>query len=236
MTTLRLLFLPLLLGVGLGLQSRAHAQGGEAMFPAPYRPGLRIRTPDWGSESSRDRNGEADKVMDWLSIRIGDRVADLNAGGGYYTVRLVRRLGQTGIVYAEDDDPGYLAELRGRLEREGFPFVLIVQGEPNDPNLPPGSVDIAILAHRYHEIPNPYEYFYRLFSSLARGARIGIIEEERPTDHGGTPAALLRCELGALGYREAQFSFLTPSTAYLAVFTAPDSLTAIQEIKPCGAQ
>lgn len=226
--------LPLLVWASLGLARPAQAQ--DAVFPEVYRPGLRIRATDWGSESVRDEKGEAERVMDWLEVRSGNRVADLEAGSGYYTVRLARRLGQTGIVYAEDDDPGYLAQLRVRLEREGFPFVLLVQGEPGDPRLPPGSIDIGILSHRYHELENPYEFFYRLHASLAPGAKIGIIEEERPTDHAGIPAALLRCELGALGYREMQFTYLTPTTAYLAVYSPPDSLPAVDQIRPCGAQ
>ncbi|MEO8201588.1 MAG: methyltransferase domain-containing protein [Gemmatimonadota bacterium] len=233
---LRLLLLAAaLIAFDSGSPSVALAQD-DSSFPPVYRPGLRIRTPEWGSEASRDQRGEAEKVMDWLSIRTGDRVAHIRAGRGYYTLRLARRLGQTGILYAEDENPGYLAELRGRLEREGFPFVLVVQGEGGDPRLPPGSVDIAILDHRYHEIENPYEFFYRLFPSLAPGARLGIIEEERPTDHEGTPAALLRCELGALGYRETQFTFLTPSTAYLAIFVAPEALPPVSQIRACGAE
>ena len=40
--------------------------------------------------------------MDKLGIAERDRVADVGAGGGWFTVRLARRVGPNGRVYAED--------------------------------------------------------------------------------------------------------------------------------------
>ena len=213
-------------------QSVASAQD-LTVFPRPNRPVSRIVSSSWDSEAARDRNGEADRVFEWLGLRMGDRAADIGAVSGYYTVRLARRLGPAGVIYAQDVNPDYLTNLRLRLEREGFPFVLLIQGDPADPKLPPGSVDVAILSHMYHEIENPYEFFYRLHSALAPGARVGIIDLERPTDRHGTPATLLRCELGALGYRETQFTPLTPAQGYLAIYSPPDRLPAVSEIRVC---
>ena len=40
--------------------------------------------------------------MDALGIGRGSVVADLGAGGGWFTVRLAGRVGPNGMVYAED--------------------------------------------------------------------------------------------------------------------------------------
>ena len=40
--------------------------------------------------------------MDALGIADGSRVADLGAGGGWFTIRLARRVGPNGLVFAED--------------------------------------------------------------------------------------------------------------------------------------
>ena len=85
----------------------------------------------------------------------------------------------------------------------------------------------------YHEIENPYEFLYRLRPALAPGARIAIVDVEKPTQDHGTPPALLHCELVAVGYREAESRSLAPADGYLAIFTPPDVLPLPASIKPC---
>ena len=50
----------------------------------------------------RDEWQQPERVMDALGIADGAHVADLGAGGGWFTVRLATRVGPNGIVYAED--------------------------------------------------------------------------------------------------------------------------------------
>ncbi len=202
-------------------------------FPRPDRPVARIITSGYSTEEKRDRQGEAERVMDRLGIKPGMRVADVGAGDGYYTVRLARRLGPGATIYAEDVEPRYLRGLADRLEREGVRGVALVHGAPGDPKLPPDSVDVAILSHMYHEIENPYEFLYRLRPALARDARVAIIDMSRATQDHGTPPDLLRCELATLGYREMDFVSLAPADGYLIVFAPPERLPAPPSIKPC---
>jgi hypothetical protein len=63
--------------------------------------------------------------MDRLGIRPGVRVADIEAGSGYYTVRLARRLGPGATIYAEDIKPDYLKQLEARLRRDGIEGVTV---------------------------------------------------------------------------------------------------------------
>jgi len=145
-------------------------------FPTPDRPVAPIISSAYSSERARDERREAERVLNRLGIRTGLRVADIGAGDGYYTVRLAARLGRTARIYAEDVKAEYLKRLEVRLIREKIRGVILVQGEPSDPKLPPASVDVAILAHMYHEIENPFEFLYRLRPSLAPGARVAIVE------------------------------------------------------------
>jgi SAM-dependent methyltransferase len=203
-------------------------------FPPAARPVASIVSPSYSEDSKRDAAGEAERVMDRLGITPGVRVADIGAGEGYYTVRLVRRLGPGATVYATDVETTYLAQLGARLQREGIGGVTVVLGAPRDPRLPPRSIDVAILSHLYHEIENPYEFLYRLQPALAPGGRVGIVETDRPTQDHGTPPALLRCELAAVGYREIDFVLLTPADGYLAVFEPPLAPPAPESIKACS--
>jgi len=204
-----------------------------AGFPAPERPVAGIISPVFSDEATRDGNREADRVLDRLGITPGVRVADIGAGTGYYTVRVARRLGAGATVYAEDIKPEYLEQLRARLGREKIQTVTLVLGRPGDPMLPHSSIDVAILSHVYHEIENPFEFLYHLQPALAPGARVGIVDVDRPTQDHGTPPALLRCEAAAVGYRQVDFVSLAPAEGYLAIFVPPVRLPAVDAIKPC---
>ena len=206
----------------------------ERVFPTPNRPVAQIISAEYSDEKTRDLHQEAKRVMDLLGIKSGVRVADIGAGRGYYIVRLLARLGPDATIYATDVDADHIKELQARLKSKGIGGVKVVLGSPNDPNVPPAAIDVAILAHVYHEIGNPYEFMYRLHRSLAVDARVGILDLDRPTESHGTPPKLLRCELGALGYREALFRYLKPADGYLMVFVPPDELRPVESIRACS--
>jgi ubiquinone/menaquinone biosynthesis C-methylase UbiE len=221
-----------LLATGLLWAGEAVDQN-RLVFPRPDRPVAPIVSPAYSDEKTRDSKAEAERVMDRLDIRPGFRVADIGAGDGYYTVRLARRLGPSATIYAQDVKADYLKRLEARLEKEGIRGVRLVLGMPNNPKLMPDSVDVALLSHMYHEIENPYEFFYRLRPALAAGARVAIIDLDRPTQDHGTPAALLRCELEAAGYRQIEFVSLAPAEGYLAIFVPSPELPPGSLIRPC---
>ena len=202
-------------------------------FPAPVRPVASIVSDQWATEDGRERAGEARAVMDLLGIGPGMRVADIGAGSGYYTVRLAARVGPEGRVLAQDVVPDYLRGLRRRVAREGLSNVAVSQGEAHDPLLPPGSVDVALLVHMYHEIEQPFGLLYNLLPALRPGARVAILDTVRPTSQHGTPPALLRCELAAVGYREMAFHPLENGAEYLAVFVPPERAPVVEAIRPC---
>lgn len=225
----------LLLGAALlsACQASAPSGGDGLRFPAPDRPVAPIVSATYADEEARDANREAERVMDRLGVAPGVRVADVGAGDGYYTVRLARRLGVGATFYAQDVERPHLKRLEERLAREKIDGVTLVLGAPRDPKLPPVSVDVTILSHMYHEIENPFEFLYRLWPALAPNARIGIIDAARPTRDHGTPPALLRCELAAVGYRQLDFMWVEGAEVYLAVFVPPNALPAADSIRPC---
>ena len=225
-----------LVAIGLlgACQRHASPESDGLTFPLPNRPVAPIISPAYSDEATRDRDREAERVFERLGVRSGLRVADLGAGEGYYTVRLARRLGPGATVYAEDVDPTFLKGLQARLAREDLTGVRTVLGAPQDPKLPASSIDLALLSHVYHEIENPFAFMYRLRHSLAADGRVAIVEADRQTQNHGTPPALLRCEMAAVGYRQVDFLPLAPTENYLAVFAAPAQLPPVESIRPCG--
>ncbi|WP_299651060.1 class I SAM-dependent methyltransferase [uncultured Jannaschia sp.] len=179
-----------------------------------------IVAPEFWNETDRDGIGEATRVRELMGFGPGDVVADIGAGTGYHTVRLAPALEPGGRVVAEDVVPEYLADLQQRLEAEGIDNVDLVLGDYHDPRIADGSLDGAILVHMYHEIGQPYAFFYNLVPDLVEGARVGIVDLDRPTERHGTPQALLECELGQVGYELVSTHDLDRS-GYLAIYTPP---------------
>src|SRR5262245_2622707 len=91
---------------------------------------------DWLDREERDIEDAPDRALDALDIRPGMTVADIGAGSGYMTVRLARRVGPAGKVYAEDIQPQMIELLNGRLQREKTTNVQAVLGTVDDPKLP----------------------------------------------------------------------------------------------------
>jgi SAM-dependent methyltransferase len=205
-------------------------------FPSPQRPVAPIVSPSRSSEKHRDSLNEAGEIAGLLEIRPRMTVGDIGAGSGYHTVRLSPLVGPAGTVIAEDVTPNYLVELARRTERLGLRNVKFALGEPHDPRLPAASLDVAILVHMYHEIAQPYAFLYNLAPALKQGARVGIVDQERPTPEHGTPIGLLRCEMSAVGYREIATHQLAGDGGYLAVFSPPGEATRKSpgEIIACG--
>jgi SAM-dependent methyltransferase len=204
-------------------------------FPSPDRPVADIISPMWHSEKERDDAGEPAQLVRLLGIKSGMTAADIGAGSGYYVVRLSPIVGPTGKIIAEDVLPEYLRDLKKRARDRGLQNVVISLGEPHDPRLPTGSVDVAILVHMYHEISQPYALLYNLVPALRPEAHVGIVDAFKPTSEHGTPPSLLRCELAAVGYREISFDHLTGSNSYLAIFAPPsiESRTEPNAIVAC---
>ncbi len=166
--------------------------------------------------------------MSLLGIVAGMGVADIGAGSGYYAVRLSRRVGLFGRVYAEDITPAYVSDLRKRIGRDttgagnrgndtaAYSNIEVILGTADDPRLPAASVDRALLVHMYHEITQPYALLYNLFPALKSGAKVGVVDVDKPTSSHGTPPGLLKCEMSAAGYRQVEFHAL--AVGYVAVF------------------
>ena len=219
--------------IGASMLAASAAVAADAAFPAPDRPVASIVSPIWSNEPDRDAADESGQLVRALGIRRGMAVADIGAGSGYHTLHLSSVVGPTGRVYAEEVTLAYLAELRRTVQARGLANVEFVLGKPDDPALPPASIDRAILVHMYHEVAQPYALLHRLAPALKPGALVGVMDLDRPTQSHGTPPRLLRCEFEAVGYRQTSFRVLDGGVGYLAIFAPPKSLPPPQAIKPC---
>ena len=169
----------------------------------------------WAYEGfNRDSWQKPEQVVRSLGIKPGDYVADLGAGGGYFTFRLSQAVGSSGKVYAVDVDQGMVEYLKQRTVDEGRRNVEVILAEYHDPRLPENGVDLIFITNTYHHIENRVAYFRRAKRHLRFGGRIAIIDftgkgwPERWFIH-PVPKEIIRSEMEAAGYRvQQEFDFL----------------------------
>jgi len=162
----------------------------------------------------RDDWQQPGRVIEALEVRPGARIADIGAGGGYFTFKLAAATGETGEVYAVDVDRDMVEHIAQRASSEGMPQVRATLAAPGDPGLPEGRIDLVFLANTYHHIEDRPAYFAQLRRALAPGGRVAIVEFR---DEGllhtlfghATGGDEMRAEMARAGYRvERDFDFL----------------------------
>ena len=117
-------------------------------------------------------------VMDALGIHRGTRVADIGAGGGYFTFHLARRVGTAGRVYAVDLQRAALTDIAQRASKERLTQITTVQGTDEDPRLSPASVDVILVVNTYHEFRAFDAMMQRFRAALKPHGLLAVIEPE----------------------------------------------------------
>jgi SAM-dependent methyltransferase len=154
----------------------AQTPGTHPISGRRFAPVMGYQGADWLERPERVEEEEPDIALDVLKIPKGASVADIGAGSGYITVRLSKRVGSTGTVFATDVQPQMLDLLQRRLTREKITNVTLVHGTVDDPRLPPASVDLEIMVDVYHEFSQPQAMLRRLREALKPGGRLVLLE------------------------------------------------------------
>jgi SAM-dependent methyltransferase len=198
---------PIVAAPGTAVSAAGHAprleQSGRSDLAAQKKPRLfpptdlsLLEAPD------REQWQKPELIMDALKIGEGDVVADVGAGGGWFTVQLARRVWPNGIVYAEDVQATMVEALTQRVQREGLRNVRTVLGIDTDPKLPIG-LDAVLMVEVFHEsrsstVPGA---IVALLKNVARSLKpqglVGIVDF-LPGDGGPGPAAEERSDPDAV--------------------------------------
>jgi len=122
-----------------------------------------------------------------LGLRRGQVVAEIGSGPGYFTPRLARAVGPSGHVYAVDPEVAVLDVLRRRLARTGARNVTPVLSRDDDPLLPRGRCDVAVLINCYHHMHGRVAFLRRLVAALPKNARVVNVDWDEKTEFGPPP-------------------------------------------------
>lgn len=139
----------------------------------------------------QDASRATAQILEFFDIGSGDRVADLLAGGGYYTRILVPLVGDEGQVYAGNNAfyARFFAEpFAALLEEPAFSNVIRIDGRVDQLALPTdGSLDVVLMSQAYHDLAltdeDRSEMNRRINEALKSGGIYGIV------DHAAAPGS-----------------------------------------------
>lgn len=197
-------------------QSSSAPQSAERKTSTPYTGDLSIF-----DSPGRDKRLQVNRVMDMLGIKPGKNVADIGAGSGWFTVLAARRVAASGTVYAVDINPEAIQYIDQRAKKERLQNIKTILSQPDNPQVPPDSIDAVLLLKTYHEIAHPVVLLKNLRASLKPGAKVGIIDRNGNGENHGVSKDVVVREAAEAGYelRDTQDFVKADGVDYFLIFT-----------------
>ncbi len=119
---------------------------------------------------------DTEEILDRLRINPGDKIADIGAGSGYFTIPLALRVGDKGIVFAEEIQIEMVNFISKKVEKQGLNNVRVVFGKVEDPSLLDDFLNLVFLTNTYHELEKPLLMFENIRKDLKYNVRLAIID------------------------------------------------------------
>lgn len=180
---------------------------------------------EWMNRPNREETELPQRVVRAMSLSPTDKVADVGAGAGYFTLRLAPEV-PYGKVYAVDIQPALLDTIRQRAQERGFDNVVPVRGTRKNPRLPDSTLDAVLMVDAYHEFSHPHAMMEHIVEALRPGGRVYLVEYrgEDPTLPVSSLHAMTeeqaRKEMRAVGLRWSETLDVLPQQ-HLMVFRKP---------------
>ena len=203
--------------IALGVLSvTSWAQSVHPITGRRIAPVMGMGGAEWLERSEREMEDMPEAALDAVGIREGIAVADVGAGVGYFTLRLARRVGPSGKVYANDVQPEMLSMLRERAAAAKLTNIQTILGSEADPKLPRNSLDLVLMVDVYHELSQPQSMLDRIRESLKPDGRLVLIEYRKEDPHipvrpeHKMSVAEAKAEVEAEGYHMADLKEVLP--------------------------
>jgi ubiquinone/menaquinone biosynthesis C-methylase UbiE len=129
------------------------------------------------------------EVMAQSGLMMGQVVADLGCGNGFYVLPTAQMIGPTGLVYAVDVQTQKLAATISIANQFGYKNVRVIQANLGKPLLDilPGSCDMVIIGNILHEIEQKEELIQNVYRVLKTPGRVVAVEWKRTATPFGPP-------------------------------------------------
>ncbi|MBO5551841.1 MAG: methyltransferase domain-containing protein, partial [Lachnospiraceae bacterium] len=95
---------------------------------------------------------KTEELLAAADVKPGETVADIGCGGGFFTWRFAKAVGETGTVYAteiNEDALHYVQDFKGDY---GIKQIRTIEAKMNDCSLPDDSLDMVFMCSMYHAV------------------------------------------------------------------------------------
>lgn len=130
----------------------------------------------WLERPIREEEESTSKLIKALELKPGMVVADIGAGSGVISVLMAKEIEPRGKVLAVDVQQEMLDALQVKCKRLKVTNIQPVLGKEKSPQLPPATVDLAIMVDVYHEFSFPHEMMLELSRAMKPGGRVVFVE------------------------------------------------------------
>ena len=135
---------------------------GTAAFAADAPANIKAAVSDKGrpaADTDRDANRKPADVVAFAGIKAGDKVADINPGGGYFTRIFAKAVGPNGKVYATVGAAGLAAkpasgDAMRALQADAQYGNILLHASDFDKLTVPEPLDVAWTSDNYHDFKN----------------------------------------------------------------------------------
>ena len=119
---------------------------------------------------------DTEAILDRLHLEAGDVVADIGAGSGYFTAPLASRVGNKGLVFAEDIQIEMINYISEKVDALELSNVKVIFGKTEDPSLLDNFFDLVFIANTYHELEKPFLMLENIKKDLRYYGKLAIID------------------------------------------------------------
>lgn len=172
----------------------------------------------FGQWKDRDTWQKPEEIMAAIGVKTGMVIGEAGVGDGYFTFKLSRKVGPTGIIYANEIAERHLKTIERRCRNEGIHNIKTILGRETDPLFPDYQLDMVVMVYVFHHLKRPQEFLENLKPDLKPGAPLVIVEQD-PAKTGSShflPRKIILERIKSSGYRIRQIlDFLEKDTIYI---------------------
>jgi ubiquinone/menaquinone biosynthesis C-methylase UbiE len=120
----------------------------------------------------------SERLLDQVALRPNDRVVELGTGAGGFSWRILRRLGEGGVLVGVDYSTGLLEQARQYVAGVSAARFEPVLADVSRPGPWLDGADAVLARTVIHHIPMAETFLGRLRNALQPGTRVGFIEPQ----------------------------------------------------------
>ena len=128
---------------------------------------------------SREIFTSRQEIVRVLQINPGERMADVGAGTGFFSLMFAEQVGEAGWVYAVDIAPRFIVHIRDRIDAGHVRNVTPILCTRDQANLAPNSVDKVFICDTYHHFEHFKSTSASIFKALKPNGQLYVVDFER---------------------------------------------------------